>query len=209
MNNLGSIPNPDLRSILDQQDDITRSRVNCLRIGTIVSFDPATQSVVVNLVNPSVVFNTPAGPSAIPSNPQLIPIPSLVQVPVFVLSGGGAYIGLPVSAGDTCLVLFNDRDLDPWWSQGTTGAAPNSNRMHSLADGIALVGVRPKSNPVPNLPSDGQSIAFGNASGTLRAALDAFMMATINAVISGTTFNPATIAAMMAAKAKVGLILSE
>lgn len=183
MNNQGPIPQPDLRSILNQERDTTSSGINAIRVGTIVSFNPGKQSVVVRLVNPSIVYNAAGGPTSIPPDPVAYTIPDLVQVPVFVLCGGTAFLGMPIAAGDTCIVLFNDRDLDPWWSNGTTGAPPNSDRMHSLADGIALVGIRPATKPILGLPGDGQHVTFGNNQTTMLAILNA-LIATASATIA-------------------------
>ena len=172
MNNQGPIAPPDLRSILDQERDNSYSGFNCVRVGTIVSFDPDTQTVSVALVNTAQVFNQGVVNGTVPQNPALISYPVLPNVPAFVLYGGTAYIGMPIAAGDSCIVLFSDRDLDPWVTNGTTGAPPNSLRMHSISDAIALVGIRPSANPIKPLPSDGEHITIANASGSLREIID-------------------------------------
>ena len=60
-------------------------------------------------------------------------MPVLQDVPVFVCT--------EVSAGDACLVVFADCDVDAWLS-GEDEAAPVSGRMHSLSDAFAFVGFR-------------------------------------------------------------------
>jgi hypothetical protein len=87
--------------------------------------------------------------------------PVLVDCPYFVLQGGGAYIDMPISAGDYCLVLFNDRDIDNWWSTANV-ADPASTRKHSFSDAIALVGLNPKTAP---LSMDGTKTRIINSSG--------------------------------------------
>lgn len=148
MTNQGPIPQVSLRDVLNAERDSAFAALNKIQVGTIVSYDATKQKAQVQLVNKRVVYNTPMTTSVVPPDPQLVPYPVFVDVPVFVFSGGGSFLSMPIAAGDTCLVLFNDRDLDPWCTNGTTGAAPNSTRMHSLADGIALVGIRPFSNPI-------------------------------------------------------------
>lgn len=177
MNNQGPIAQPTLPSVLDALADRISSAINCVRVGTVLSFDVGTQSVTVQLVNPAVVYNQQTQGAGISPNPNVYPIPPLVQVPAFVLSGGSAFIGMPISAGDIAIVLFNDRDLDPWWSNGTTGAPAQSDRLHSLADGIALVGIRPATNAIPGLPSDGQHITFGNDVQTLLGVIQTIVLA--------------------------------
>jgi hypothetical protein len=144
MNNQGPVPQPDLRAILDQEQDNTFSSFNCVQVGVINTFDTSKQSATITLVNARAVYNTVQGSPAGANAPQIFQYPLLVDVPVFVLNGGGAVMTMPIKGGEPCIVLFNDRDLDPWWSNGTQGAPPNSLRMHSLADGMALVGIRAK-----------------------------------------------------------------
>ena len=151
MTNQGPIPQVSLRDVLNAERDSAFAALNKIQIGTIVSYDATKQKAQVQLVNKRIVYNTPMTTSVVPPDPQLVPYPVFVDVPVFVFSGGGSFLSMPIAAGDTCIVLFNDRDLDPWCTNGTTGAAPNSARMHSLADGIALVGIRPFSNPLAGI----------------------------------------------------------
>jgi hypothetical protein len=208
MTNQGPINEPGLRSVLDAERQVAFSNLNKVQVGIIQSFNPAKQSVTVQLVIQRAVYNAPMEGSLVPPDPVIYPYPLLVDVPVFVLTGGSAYVAMPIAAGDPCVVLFNDRDLDPWWTNGTTGAPPNSARLHSLADGIALVGIRPATNPVPGIPSDGLHMAIGNASGTLRSALDALMDAEdslLNALTGwintdSTTPDPATVNALNSVK---------
>ena len=54
---------------------------------------------------------------------------------------------MPVSPGDSCLVLFNDRDIDNWYESGAV-TAPNTARTHDLSDGLVIVGFRHQANPI-------------------------------------------------------------
>lgn len=135
----GPIPDPDLAQLLAElRADIFYS-FNCHQIGQIVSFDADAQTASVQL---SVLRMVPTG------NPvQYVAraYPVLVQVPVFINTGGTGRLTFPIAAGDPCLVLFNDRDIDNWWTTGTT-AGPNTPRAHDLSDGLAMVGFRNKAN---------------------------------------------------------------
>lgn len=73
--------------------------------------------------------------------------PLFIDVPLMILSGSGAHFLIPPKVGDWCLLCFNDRDMDNWWYSGEV-RTPASPRAHSLSDGIAIVGVRPQSNPL-------------------------------------------------------------
>jgi hypothetical protein len=204
MSVIGPIVTPGLRALFDTERGSAAVNINKIQIGTIQSWTPGSQSATVQLVNQRVVFNTPQPGSQTPADPKIIPYPLLVDVPVFVLSGGTAFLGMPIAPGDPCIVLFNDRDLDPWWTTGNTGAAPNTARVHSLADGMALVGVRPSTNPIAGLPSDGQHIAMGNASGSVRQALDLLLTALLTWTNTDSTAPSATtVIALIEAKTAI------
>ncbi len=159
MTNQGPINEPGLRSVLDGERLVAFSNLNKVQVGIIQSFNPSKQSATVQLVIQRAVYNTPMEGSLVPPDPTIYLYPLLVDVPVFVLAGGIGYIQMPILAGDPCIVLFNDRDLDPWWTNGTTGAPPNSARLHSLADGIALVGINPSTMPITQAGVPGLKIA--------------------------------------------------
>ena len=127
---------PNLRMLLDQYKQEVGYGLNCHEVGTIVSFDATKQTASVQI---AVLRLLPGG--------ETTPYPILTNCPVFVLSGGAAALTMPIAAGDTCLVLFNDRDLDIWATTGNT-AVPNSGRFHDLSDGLVLVGFRHALNPV-------------------------------------------------------------
>lgn len=135
----------DTLSLLAAQKSDIFSTFHCIQIGKIEKVTAADQTVEVTLQ-----IKRPAtdGTSAA--------IPLLVDVPYFVLQGGGAYIDMPIAVGDYCIVLFNDRDIDVWWSTANM-ADPATNRKHDLSDGIAIVGLNPKPSA---LPMDGASIGL-------------------------------------------------
>lgn len=157
ISNQAQITQPGLRTTLDQTAQRLAAQINCVQVGIIKAFDAGSQTATIELVlqrqvynNPgSGILNAPGGnpQPPVPAPPTIVAYPTLFQVPVMVLSGGTGVLTMPIAAGDTCVVLFNDRDLDPWKAQGAAPAPPNSMRVHSIADGIAFVGVRPMTNP--------------------------------------------------------------
>lgn len=171
------LPIPDLTSFVDMKLRDMLSSLNCHQVGTIESFDPATQTASISL-------NVKLSVAGI-----LRSYPLLVKVPVFVLGGGTRVVTVPIQQGDTCLVLFNDRDLDNW---ATTGAVtiPSSQRLHDLSDGLALVGFRSAANPVPDYHATdvqvrngdsvvgvGELLLVKNATTDLKTVLTAFITA--------------------------------
>ena len=115
--------------------DVSRE-INCHLICKIESIDAAK-----NTITCSSAFKRRL------SDERELDYPLFVDVPLFVLSGGGAHLFIPPKVGDWCILMFNDRDIDDWWYSGEL-RAPASPRAHSLSDGMAIVGIRPQSNPL-------------------------------------------------------------
>ncbi len=152
--NPGVLPNI-LRGLLDAAAQEAASSINCTMIGTIISFDSGTQTARISINFQKVLDKVPAG------KPQIFNYPTLIQCPVVSLFGGVSFMTFPIKAGDTCLVFFNDRDIDSWITTGTT-TTPNSKRVHSLSDGIALVGIRPISGALADYDDDNVKIGYSD-----------------------------------------------
>ena len=178
---------PDLPLAFDQKARDIMGSLNCHQLGIVQSFNPAKQTVVVQLCYKLVL------------NGKTQPAPVLVDVPIFVLGGGDRVVKVPIHPGDSCLVLFNDRDMDNWFTTGTA-AVPASDRLHDLSDGLALVGFRSMANPVPaysvldtevrNGPSRisvGEQLLLKNAATDLKMLLQMVVAALsqLNSVKSG------------------------
>lgn len=73
--------------------------------------------------------------------------PVIATCPLVVLGGGGSNLTFPVSKGDKCLILFNDRDMSNWIAGATSGSV-SSPRLHNFSDALALVG--PRQTAIPN-----------------------------------------------------------
>jgi hypothetical protein len=126
---------PDLRVFGNDLKADIFATLNCCQIGKIEKVTPAAQTVEISLqIKRAAVDGTSTA------------YPVLVDCPYFVLQGGGAYIDMPITVGDYCIVLFCDRNIDTWWSTANV-SDPATPRKHSLSDGIALVGLNPKTVP--------------------------------------------------------------
>ena len=108
--------------------DILRS-MNCAAVGRIESYDATKKTAEVHVLFKRML---PDGTTA-----SYTP---LLDVPVVTMQGGGAYLQFPVSAGDQCLVVFADRNIDAWFKTGAE-AIPYDARSHSLSDAVAVVGL--------------------------------------------------------------------
>lgn len=86
----------------------------------------------------------------------------LNSVPVVHLGGGPYRQVFPVASGDTALVVFCSRSLSQWLVRGDI-VDPATDQHHSMADGVALVGLRDFKHSLQSAPTDRMSI--GNDSG--------------------------------------------
>lgn len=129
---------PSLVELLQSHKREIMKAINCVKIGVIQSFNAATQEATVQVAQQQVTSISTIGVRTIAEYPLLL------NVPVVFPAGGGFTLTFPIGAGDECLVLFNDREIDNWLTSGP-GLAPTTGRVHDLSDGFALVGVR--SNP--------------------------------------------------------------
>ena len=159
----------DLATLLARVKYDVMSSMFCVHVGTIVSYNQTINTASIS-INSKKQFSTG----------QIGEYPVLGDCPVFMLSSGSgpssAQISMPVNKGDQCIVLFNDRCIDQWWVSGAA-EIPESARMHSIADGIALVGIRNlktvKFTPANSICIDGGSkkVAIKNTSANLKTIL--------------------------------------
>ena len=131
--------------------------MNCVNIGTIQSFNAAQQTATIQLNLKSIAYVAPDGTRTLQDRPLLL------ECPVFFPFGGVSYLSMPVAAGDTCIVLFNDREIDNWFVNGGS-QAPTSYRTHDSSDAMALVGIKNMQNAVGDYITDGARLSFNSTS---------------------------------------------
>lgn len=126
--------NKSMTNVLDEGFHTFLQNLNCVKIGRIESFDMATQTASVKIMHKYVNENNI-------TTTELLEYPLLENVPVVILGGGTARITFPITLGDSCLILFNDYELDNWYNT----EEPNPStfpRKHDLSDAIAIVGLK-------------------------------------------------------------------
>lgn len=149
-NNLQQANEPTLASVLQLHKEDVMYSINCHQVGEIVSFNPSTQTAEVQIKMLRMM------------NGELKQYPVLVDCPCVVLSGGNGRLTMPINPGDSCLVLFNDKDIDNWYSGGQT-VSPRTERKHSFSDAIALVGIRNKQNEISGYLNNGVELKYGGS----------------------------------------------
>jgi hypothetical protein len=127
----GPISDPQIVDVFSLMKRETMLDINCVQIGTIESYNSVTNTAQVSINVKRKL-----------KNGDELEYPTLEDCPVFMLHGGTSSITMPISSGDGCLVLFNDRCIEDWFLMGDV-VAPADKRVHSLSDGIVLVGVKP------------------------------------------------------------------
>lgn len=139
-----------LASLLQLYKADIMNSLNCHQVGEIVSFNSSTQTAEVQIKMLKMI------------NGELKSYPILIDCPCVILGGGEGRITFPIQAGDSCLVLFNDRDIDNWYSGGQT-MQPRTDRTHCFSDAIALVGIRNKQTQISDYLSNGAEFKYGSS----------------------------------------------
>lgn len=148
---------PDLGEVLDEAKRDTMMSMNCVQIGQIVAFYPDTQTADVSIAVRQVVSEEPNGTKIYAE------YPGIFNCPVITLYGGISFLSMPIQPGDSCVLFFNDRDIDIWLQQGP-GQAPNTPRIHDLTDAIVLVGIHHFGNALAGYMADGVRLSFNEES---------------------------------------------
>ena len=112
-----------LQDIAALKEEIQTS-MHCALPGVVDSFDADTQTVSVR-----------------PMLKQKKDLPMIRNVPVFFPGTRENAVTWQISAGDECLLVFADMDIDRWFETGEA-EEPYSARRHDLADAFAFVGFR-------------------------------------------------------------------
>ncbi len=151
------VPEPQMSDLLDFHKKLIKLEVNCHHVAKINSFNPTNQTATatINYTKTFLDFNN-VGTTTVTTQSY----PVLLDCPVFFLGGGQGSLTFPVSSGDECLAMFNDRDMDNWFS-GSSNSAPATTRLHSFTDAILLVGIRSLANSLKNFEMSATTLTFG------------------------------------------------
>lgn len=144
---------PDLTDVLENLKLEIFREINSVQIGTIQSFDITDQTATISLNIKKILSVNDDGTNELGNRPVLL------KCPCVILGGGSSHMTFHVKSGDSCIVFFNDRDIDNWFFEGGENA-PNSIRTHDLSDAIALVGIRNMQNRILDFFENGIRIKF-------------------------------------------------
>lgn len=177
--NINLVPNePHLKDLLDYFGKQLKLDFNCHHVGTIESFDETDQTakVTINYVKTFLQIDD-IGDQVVRTSSY----PVLVSCPVVCLGGGGGALTFPISAGDECLLLFNDRDIDNWFA-GSSNSAPATGRLHAFTDAFALVGIRSMPNVLASYSTNSVVLKYHDVK------IELFSDKVLITLVSGVTF---------------------
>lgn len=208
---IGPTAEPTMSDLMEKTKRDVFLTLNCVQVGTIEAYSPTlnTATVSINFKRVTVTGTE-------------ITYPLLMDCPVVILSGGLCNITFPISKGDECLVLFNDRNIDDWWYSGEI-KPPADGRAHSMSDSLILVGIRNKvrasalATPTGSLCINGgdKKVAIKNAVNDLKTLMSSLIDAISNLATlpcangAPTALDATTKAALASIKTNFGLLLDE
>lgn len=149
---------PELEDVKAQIKKEVMLDLMCHHVGRIESFNAVKQTATVKIVYKRTFFRQADGGQV---KAELVPYPLLSDVPVMFLRGGQTSLRFPVAAGDECILMFADRDIDNWLATGDTESGCNTLRLHSVSDAIALVGLTSQENPIKEFSTVRSELVFG------------------------------------------------
>ena len=202
---------PELKTTLDSLKADILSGLNVVKVGKINSFDGTKKTAEIQILFKRML-----------PDESVVSFPVLVDCPVYTPQGGGGALEFPIAAGDNCLVLFSDRNIDAWFRTGAEGL-PFDGRVHDLSDGFALVGVNSLTSALVNYKTSEAVLSYaaaqfslkGGKAGVKNAATDLLtllnglidVIAAASTIPGGGPLNAATIAALTAYKTTLATLL--
>lgn len=137
----GTSTRRDSNEFLAALPESERGEINTTAVGTVVGYDPKTQTAT---VQPKLAMNIGGTVNR---------APELMSVPVQHPRAGGTIIHKPLKKGDEVTLHFSQRPLDEAIEDGKD-QPNNRGRMHSLSDAVAVPSAHSKGKQLTNLPTD-------------------------------------------------------
>lgn len=122
---------PDLHTAIGMAGNKSALDFNCMRIGIVKEFykEDLTVSVLITNKREDRLNN---------NGTQQSRNFALIRAKVCYCN---PFITCPISIGDECILLFNDREIESWFINGEVNPIAYP-RMHDLTDAVAIFGIR-------------------------------------------------------------------
>ena len=140
----------DIVSKLNNLIDSNIAQIHTTTIGVIQSFNPETQTVVVQPAIKKVITNEDQTTIIYTSANQ----PLLTNVPVVFPGGGDWFMTFPIKEGDECLIFSMERSIGNWMESGGVQDPSNYKRKLSFKDAVVMVGLNSKASSLPSFNSE-------------------------------------------------------
>jgi hypothetical protein len=132
---MSEINDPEWPEIIRAVQDQLQDRIHTSCPGIVKSYDNATQTAKVQL---AVQLKGVNG--------EMTTVPVLEDVPVCWQGGAAGHLHVPLTAGDTVMVVFGESDFGGWWETGSV-SSPKSLARHDL-NAVAIPGCRRAAEPL-------------------------------------------------------------
>lgn len=123
----------DLFNVLEALKNNIYCNINCVKVASVVSFDVDTLVSCCQIKGKRLLGLKKDG------NQELTDYP-LVYAKTYFLGYGDIGITHPIVAGAEGILLFNDRELETWYTTGESGNLAY-DRTHDLSDAIFICGL--------------------------------------------------------------------
>lgn len=152
LNRLNYVNTPnDLTSVLKLSLDGFGQELNCVRVGIVQEFIAEQQIVRVKIASQRLMSISADGTQNTQDYAEIYA----------KLCYASPYVTFPPQVGDECVLLFNDREMESWWINGSANQRAY-DRMHDLTDCIAICGLRSQPKLI-EIPTDTlKFFYFGN-----------------------------------------------
>ncbi len=130
---------PRLQDVIDAALQKAFAELYVCRVGKVVSYDAAKQSVDVQPIHRETYFDEDG-------EEHTTGLPVIHRVPVMFPGAGDFRITFPIQQGDDVLLVFSDVGLDKYLSNGGQDIDPIALHQHDLTDAVAIPGLHPFSH---------------------------------------------------------------
>lgn len=129
-----------LYNLLEALKDNINFNINCVKVATVESFNPADLTVVCRVNNKIMTGLKSDG------NQELMDYP-LIYAKVHFFGWGDVGATYPITKGMEGFLLFNDREIETWFMTGGTGNL-KYERTHDLSDALFICGLHSQPNMI-------------------------------------------------------------
>lgn len=138
LNNQDLISKPSLYSVLQSLKDLINYNMNCIKIATVLEFNPELVTVKCRINNKRLFQLKEDGNQVLRDYPD-------IYAKVHFFGWGGIGATYPIEPGMEGFLLFNDRELETWFMTGEGGNLAY-DRCHDLSDALFICGLHSQPN---------------------------------------------------------------